>query len=172
MVIQAHSVMVAHWSLGKSKLDTIVKGRLGYNLLERELLKRGWELFVPLLENGKIDCIALKDNAIIKLQIKTIQKEKSGRKLLPVRKISHNQGEYKVHLYSKDEIDFFIGSDVETEDLYVVPIEFASQYKSNIGMQKLAPYKNNFDLLEPYIGNNISGADDIGETLTGNTEGR
>lgn len=31
--------------------------------------------------------------------------------------------------------------------------------------------KNNFNLLEPYNGNIISGEDDIGEGLTANTEG-
>jgi hypothetical protein len=41
-------------------MDTIAKGRLGYNLLEKELLKRDWDLYLPALENIKIDCIAIK----------------------------------------------------------------------------------------------------------------
>ena len=94
-----------------------------------------------------------------------------GYKKLPVRKISHNQGEYKVHNYTSDEIDFFIGTDVETEDLYIVPISIIEQYKSAISIKTLEPYKNNFALLEPQVGNNLSGCDDFGETLTGNTEG-
>ena len=94
-----------------------------------------------------------------------------GYKKLPVRKISHNQGEYKVHNYTSDEIDFFIGTDVETEDLYIVPISIIEQYKSAISIKTLEPYKNNFTLLEPQIGNSLSGCDDIGEALTGNTEG-
>ena len=69
-------------------MDTITKGRLGYNLLERELLKRDWDLYVPILENTKIDCIAIKANILIRMQIKIFAKDKS----LPVRKISHNQG--------------------------------------------------------------------------------
>lgn len=134
-------------------MDTISKGRLGYNLLERELLKRDWELYVPVLENTKIDCIAIKNNQIIRFQIKTIQKDKN-RKVLPVRKISHNQGEYKIHHYDATEIDYFVGSDLETDDLYVVPIEFIVQYKSSIGINTLEPYKNNFSQLEPLVGNN------------------
>ena len=62
-------------------MDTITKGRLGYNLLEKELLLRGWELFVPLLENGKIDLIAIKNTKMLKFQIKLIQKEKRRRHL-------------------------------------------------------------------------------------------
>ena len=126
-------------------MDTISKGRLGYNLLEKELLKQGFEIYVPVLENTKIDCIAIKDNQLIKFQIKTIQIDRDSKKL-PVRKISHNQGEYKIHLYTADEVDYFVGVDVETEDLYIVPIGFIEQYKSSIAISTLIAngFKNNF----------------------------
>lgn len=129
-------------------MDTISKGRLGYNLLERELLKQEFEIYVPVLENTKIDCIAIKNNQLIKFQIKTIQID-SGSKKLPVRKISHNQGEYKVHLYTADEVDYFVGVDVDTEDLYIVPINFIEQYKSSIAISTLTNngFKNNFTQL-------------------------
>lgn len=151
-------------------MDTITRGRLGYNLLEKELLKREFEIYVPLLENTKIDCIICKNGTLLKLQIKTIQTSR-GHKNLPVRKISHNQGEYKIHNYTSDEIDFFIGADVETDDLYIIPVSIIEQYKSAISITTLEFYKNNFALLEPQVGNNLSGCDDVGETLTGNTEG-
>ena len=151
-------------------MDTISKGRLGYNLLEKELLKINWEIYVPILENTKIDCIIIKNNNLHKIQIKTIQNEKTG-KILPVRKISHNQGQYKIHLYNKNEIDYFVGVDIETEDLYIIPIEFISKYKSSISLKTLEPYKNNFSQLEPCVGNIASGEDDIGERLTANAEG-
>lgn len=129
-------------------MDTISKGRLGYNLLERELLKQEFEIYVPVLENTKIDCIAIKNNQLIKFQIKTIQID-GGSKKLPVRKISHNQGEYKVHLYTTDEVDYFVGVDVDTEDLYIVPINFIEQYKSSIAVSTLTNngFKNNFTQL-------------------------
>ena len=94
-----------------------------------------------------------------------------GYKKLPVRKISHNQGQYKIFNYTSDEIDYFIGVDVDTEDLYIVPIDIVEKYKSAISVSTLEYYKNNFDYMEPQVGNNLSGCDDIGETLTGNTEG-
>ena len=151
-------------------MDTITKGRLGYNLLEKELLKRDYEIYIPLLENTKIDCIACKNGQLIKIQIKTIQMDR-GYKKLPVRKISHNQGQYKIFNYTSDEIDYFIGVDIDTEDLYIVPIDIVEKYKSAISVSTLEYYKNNFDYMEPQVGNNLSGCDDIGETLTGNTEG-
>lgn len=109
---------------------------------------------------------------MIKIQIKTIQKEtNTNRKLLPVRKISHNQGQYKIHLYNKNEVDYFVGVDIDTEDLYIVPIDFVSKYKSSIGIKTLEPYKNNFSQMEPCVGNIASEEDDIGESLTANAEG-
>lgn len=153
-------------------MDTIKKGKLGYNILEKELLKRDWDIYVPVLEDTKIDCIISKENYLIKMQIKTLGYDKrDNRKYLPVRKISHNQGEYKIHHYTSNEIDYFVGVDIETEDVYIVPIEFSSKYASSIGLRALEPYKNNFTQLEPQVGNSLSGADDIGEPLTGNTEG-
>lgn len=148
-------------------MDTITKGRLGYNLLERELLKRDWDLYVPVLENTKIDCIAIKANILIRIQIKILAKDKS----LPVRKISHNQGEYKIFRYDASIIDFFIEVDLDTEDIYIVPVEFSSKYSTSIGYRTLQPYKNAFNLMEPNSRNTTSEDDDIGEPLTGNTEG-
>ncbi len=153
-------------------MDTIKKGKLGYNIFEKELLKRNWDIYLPILEDTKIDCIISKENFLIKIQIKTLQCDKrDNRKFLPVRKISHNQGEYKVHHYTSNEIDYFVGVDIDTEDIYIVPISFSSKYTNSIGLKALEPYKNNFTQLEPQNGNVLSACDDIGETLTGNTEG-
>ena len=149
-------------------METIVKGRLGYNLVEKHLLKRGWDLYIPLLENTKIDCIAIKGNILIRLQIKILNSEGG----LSVRKISHNQGNYKIFKYDGNTIDFFIGVDIDTEDIYIVPESFSSQYVNTIGKRALQPFRNAFDLLEPIIGNDNKEEDDIGESLTGNTEGR
>lgn len=148
-------------------MNTITKWRLGYNLVEKELLKRDWDLYVPILENTKIDCIAIKANIFIRMQIKILAKDKS----LPVRKISHNQGEYKIFRYDASTIDFFIGVDLDTEDIYVVPVESSSKYSTSIGYRTLQSYKNAFNLMEPNSRNTTSEGDDIGEPLTGNTEG-
>lgn len=122
-------------------METIVKGRLGYNLLEKELLKRGWDIYLPILENTKIDCIAIKGSSLIRIQIKTLNSEGG----LPVRKISHNQGDYKIFHYDASVIDFFVGVDLNNEDIYIVPESFSSKYVNTIGKTALQPYKNNFE---------------------------
>lgn len=68
-------------------------------------------------------------------------------------------------------MDYFIGVDIDTEDLYIVPIEIIMNYKSAIGIKNLEQYKNNFSQMEPCVGNIASAEDDIGESLTANAEG-
>lgn len=149
---------------------TIEKGYLGQTLVERELIKHGWNLYKPLLENGKVDLIAEKNNEYLRLQIKTIQKSDNS-KVIPVRKISHNMGEYKIKRYDKNDIDYFVGVDIDTNDIYILPIAFSSNYSSSIAVSKCLNYKNNFIQMEPIIGNNDSGDDDNVETLTDNADG-
>ena len=129
-------------------MDTISKGYLGQLIVEKAFIKNGYNLYTPVLENGKVDLIAEKNNKYWKLQIKTIQVQ-HGKKNIPVRKVSHNMGQYKIKRYTSDDIDLFIGVDLETEDIYVLPVAFSSQYASYINVSKCNNYKNNFEQLEP-----------------------
>ncbi len=133
-------------------------------------MKNGFNLFKPMLENGKVDLIVEKDGIYKKIQIKTVQEQRSG-KLIPVRKISHNMGEYKIKRYTKEDIDYFVGVDVDTEDLYILPVEFSSKYATSISTNSCQEYKNNFEQLERIIGNNNDEGDDNVETLTDNADG-
>ena len=152
------------------KTKTIEKGYLGNLLVEQKFIENGFNLFKPVLENGKVDLILEKDNIYFKIQIKTVQDSRSS-KIIPMRKISHNMGEYKVKLYSKEDIDYFIGVDLENKDLYILPISFSSKYTSSISIKSCKEYKNNFKQMEPVIRNNDSEGNNIGEALTDNADG-
>lgn len=91
--------------------------------------------------------------------------------MIPLRKISHNMGEYKVFRYTKSDIDFFVGVDLNTEDLYILPVEFSSTRNSSISIAVCQEYKNNFEQLELIIRNNNNGDDDNVESLTDNADG-
>lgn len=80
-------------------------------------------------------------------------------------------GEYKIKRYDKNDIDYFVGVDIDTDDIYILPIEFSSNYSSSIAVSKCLNYKNNFTQMEPIIGNDDSGDDDNVETLTDNADG-
>lgn len=111
-----------------------------------------------------------KNNKYLKIQIKTVQ---SGQynKVIPVRKIYHNMGEYKIKRYTKEDIDYFVGVDIESEDVYIIPIEFFSKYSSSISVNTCSKYKNNFTQMELNDGNIINEDDDNVESLTGNADG-
>ena len=149
---------------------TIEKGYLGSLIFEKKLIENEWNVFKPVLENGKVDMIIEKNNKYLKIQIKTVQ---SGQynKVIPVRKISHNMGEYKIKRYTKEDIDYFVGVDVESEDVYIIPIEFFSKYSSSISVNTCSKYKNNFTQMELNDGNIINEDDDNVESLTGNADG-
>ena len=134
-----------------NNLPTIIKGRLGYNLVEYLLLQNGFDIYVPILENTKIDLIAVKNNNLYKIQIKTIQHGRSGEyKKLPVRKLSNNRGENKQKHYTVADIDYFIGADLDTNDLYIVPISFVVKFGSSISVRTLEAngFKNNIEILK------------------------
>lgn len=128
---------------------TIEKGYIGQLIVEKKFLNEGWTLYRPILENGKVDLIAEKDNKYICIQIKTVKrKNKTGtQKCIPVFKVSHNMGQYKIHHYTKDEIDYFIGVDIDTEDIYILPISIVEKFKSSIALSTAEQWKNNFDQL-------------------------
>ena len=152
------------------KWKSIEKGYLGQLIVEKAFLKNNFSLYRPILENGKIDLIAEKNNILFRLQIKTVINDHGKR--IPLRKISHNMGKYKITLYTKKEIDYFIGVDLETEDLYLLPIEFSQTYSNSISINKCIQYKNNFDQLELFIRNNKNEGNDNVETLTDNADGK
>ena len=150
-------------------MGNIEKGYLGSLIVEKAFINNGFNIFKPSMENGKVDMIIEKDYVYLKLQIKTVQMSKNG-KIIPVRKISHNMGTYKVSRYTNFDINYFIGVDIETEDLYILPVSFSSEYKSSISINKCSDYKNNFNLMELNIENDINVEDNIGELLTVNAD--
>ena len=149
---------------------TIEKGYLGDLLVQKKFIEKGYNLFKPVLENGKVDLIVEKNNVYFKIQIKTIQTE-NNKKIIPLRKISHNMGEYKIKLYTKDDIDFFIGADIESNDLYILPISFSSKYTRSVSINSCQEYKNNFKQMELLCRNVENEEDDNVETLTDDADG-
>lgn len=129
---------------------TIEKGYLGQLIVEQEFLKNGWNLFVPVLENNKVDLIVEKNNVYFKLQIKTVQHVRNIKNI-PIRKIDHNLHKYKISYYTEKDIDFFIGVDLETQDLYILPVQFIAKYKNSISITSCQAYKNNFNLITDMV---------------------
>ena len=153
------------------ELGKIEKGYLGALIVEQALVRNGFNIFKPVLENGKVDMIIEKNNLYLKIQIKTVATEKrNGTKNVPVRKLTHSKTTHKTHLYTSEEIDYFVGVDTDTKDVYMIPIAFSQNYSSAISVNTLNIYKNNFNLMELCNRNVTNVEDNIGEVLTGNAD--
>lgn len=48
-------------------------------------------------------------------------------------------GQYKIHHYTKDEIDYFIGVDIDIEDIFIIPVDVIEKYKSSIALSTAEP---------------------------------
>lgn len=121
-------------------MGNIEKGHIGQLIVKETLLNLEYNIFSPELENGKVDLIIEKNNEYLKIQIKTVQIIR-GYKQIPVRKVSHNMGNYKIKHYTREDIDYFIGVDVDTRDVYMIPIKIIEQYKNIISVSKVQEYK-------------------------------
>jgi hypothetical protein len=76
----------------------------------------------------------------------------NGREIT-VKKTNHNNSiGYKVYNYSLTDIDFFVGVDISSKDIYVIPSVIWSKYKSTMAIGKLDRngYKNNLELIKNF----------------------
>lgn len=66
--------------------------------------------------------------------------------MIPLRDKGYNRTKSWAKTYTKNEIDYFIGIDIESDDVYVLPIERIDGYKRSISCNVVADCKNNFEL--------------------------
>tara|TARA_R100000808_G_C2155085_1_gene166799 strand:+ start:724 stop:1137 length:414 start_codon:yes stop_codon:yes gene_type:complete len=59
-------------------IDTTTKGGIGELVVAIDLLKKGWTVFFPIVDNTGCDLIAMKDNVIKTIQVKFHTKPSSG----------------------------------------------------------------------------------------------
>ena len=77
-------------------------GNIGEAAVSKKLMELGYAVFTELGDLSKVDLVALKDNDLIKIQVKYITL-KEGKVELPVRKCGPNY----IKRYTTAEIDLF-----------------------------------------------------------------
>lgn len=105
------------------------------------------DVFSPISDDGKVDLII--NNK--RIQVKVVRKgsdyvygsisiKKAGKR---------SSGEIKTYKYTKEDVDFIVGVDTDTLDIYIVPIAYAERYANNVSISKivLEGYKNNINIL-------------------------
>lgn len=127
--------------VGEPKLESSVKGAIGENIVIGEFLRRGFDVYRPVVDRG-IDCIIRTvDGKFFEIQTKTRHTTERGKYWFQVRP------------------NFFIlcyQAKLSPEDFWIIPSAVFQQYchpKNNVCVLNLNPkhqrilekYKNNFD---------------------------
>lgn len=145
-------------------MSKVKKGLAAEHIAKAKFLLEGWNIYQEVNYDSKIDLLIEKDNQYFRMQVKCVNDEG----ILAFRKLTHSKTAHKQYHYSCKDIDFFVGVDLKTFDLYIVPVTEIS--RSSRRTSGLGKYKNNFNL-GPCCGNAVSALPQVGETFdNGNTE--
>lgn len=157
--IVEETVFVDRPSLSKTDL-----GEASRQMICARLMLNGLSVFMPVTEDTPIDLLIVKKNGTVaKCQCKYIWPAKGkgnhSMSLCSIRKNGPNSTAVK-HVYTKEEVDFFLGYCVDDDGVYVIPYECAegrAQLNLWISRESLgnsgttnnfASYKGRFDLLK------------------------
>ncbi len=103
---------------------------------------------MPLSDDGRIDMYINNH----RVQVKAVRRAGQGgytNGSISVRKSGKRANGVKTYRYTILDVDFIVGVDTDTFDVYVIPIAYAEQFSATVGISKivLEGYKNNLNLL-------------------------
>lgn len=103
-------------------------GTFGELLVSSVLIEAGKNVYLPAGDNTKADIIAEnEDGSLIKIQVKTKNREKSTPHctILYLRKAGPNEYNFK---YNKSQVDYFAVVDIETKKIAWVKSDVLDNY--------------------------------------------
>lgn len=128
------------------EISSVQKGKAAEYLVITKLLLKGFSSFIPTTEVSKADLLIHSNHRILKAQIKIIGHSNS----MPVRKVTVNsKTNTKISRYTESDIDFFIAVDLQSFELFIVPIQFAVKYSISISRKTLVDsgFLENYNIL-------------------------
>jgi len=139
-------------------------GEAARQIIAARLMLAGLSVFRPLMEDTPVDLLVLRpDGVALKCQCKCMYTGRSGvhyMNLFTVRKWGPGAKAVR-HVYTRDEVDFFLGYVTETDAVYVFPFDVTARFKSKLSTWLLreptnhngsqpfdaSPFKSAFHLL-------------------------
>lgn len=109
-------------------------GKIGELRVASELLKLGYDVFLPLTEELPVDLVACKGDKFYKVQVKT-RNPRNGKILVPTRV-------NKIKRYMDSDVSVIIVYDPKNDNGYWIPISEV-QGNANTITLRLVPPKNN-----------------------------
>lgn len=143
-------------------MSKVKRGTAAEYLVKAHALLEYFNVFSEDNQDSKCDLILEKSGKLYRVQVKIVDPQ--GK--LPTRKLTHSKTKHKQSWYTKADIDYFAAVDLVTFDVYMFPVTFTQNFSSSVSVEKHGePYRNNFNLQEPYIGNDVSALPQVGETF-------
>ena len=123
-------------------MDTGKKGKASEYAFIARCLFAGLDCYTPVAENGRVDVLV--GETLQRCQVKTLV---GGG--LPLRKCGYKSN-VKVRRYTAEQVDFMIGVDAQTMDIFVVPSTIFKTHRNNVSINTLRRMGlvNNIELLK------------------------
>lgn len=105
-------------------MNKILKGDLSKAFVIAKLLKENYRVLEPISENSRYDLVVEIENKFLRIQVKTIY-FKNDLKVYEMVCYSTTRRN-KTHIktkYTSNEIDFIIGYNQDTDEIYTFPIK-------------------------------------------------
>lgn len=103
-------------------------GEAARQMICARMMLNGVNVFRPMTEDTPIDLLVLTSNRILRCQCKCLYFDRrSGKHLMNLFSVRKNGPGSKArkHLYTADEVDFFLGYCFENDAVYVIPFKGA-----------------------------------------------
>ena len=129
-------------------INGIKRGKAAEHIFAAKALLYGYEVFMPLNDDGRIDTIVNGHRVQIKVVSKGDSYKTSGYIKL-IKSGKRSTGEVKKYSYTKEDVDFIAGIDTDTFDFYILPIAYVANYASTVGISRIVldGYINNMSIL-------------------------
>lgn len=128
---------------------TQIVGKLGEHLVITELLKRGLDVYLPVVDIHGIDAIIRIDRGkYLDVQIKTRKKITRNRELIDVGKLKARENLFIVAYFIQNDSYWIFPSKVFRDNAYYFKkLDKHRLILNEKNKEKLAQYKDNFSLL-------------------------
>ena len=111
-------------------------GNIGEAKALCKFVELGIPVYIPFGDNEKSDLIADFGGKLNRIQVKTSLEAKDGKMIFDLTSsTSHRKGGVK-HIYTKEEIDYFVCYNVSRDKLFIIPVDEAGNTAITIRYEK------------------------------------
>jgi len=132
-------------------MNKVKLGKAAELIFMAKCLLSGLDCYTPVSEDGRVDVVV--GRALVRCQVKLVAPYSgvSESKGISIRKVGVNsKTNTKLYSYTAEDVDYMVGVDIDSFDVYVVPMDALEGYTRSVSCRTLAElgYKNNLDILQ------------------------